>query len=149
MLAQLTEARDSAQNELATAEIALLQATAAANALREDVRKLTTAVAVMSGEAVPTEGSAESTEVAAPQTPGEPSAPSGDIHEMTPEEFDAQRKKKQRKRDKELQADSPYAEVPCSGCGTKGSLYDTVIQAPSGAPIAMLICSKCNNQLMK
>lgn len=144
MLAQLTQARDKAQAELAEAEIALMEATAAADALREEERKLSAAVAALSGEPPPAALEAATP----PATPAE-SAPAGDIHEMSPEEFEAQRKRKQRQREKELQAQSPYAEVPCGGCGTKGSLQDSFVTAPSGAQLRMLVCTKCNNQMMQ
>lgn len=149
MLDQLTKARDVAQDELAQAEIALLHSTAKADGLREEVRKLQAAVAALSGEELPTVVNSEQAEVAAPkETPGGPSV-QNDIHEMSPEEFDAQRKKRQRQRQKEEDALNPYAEVPCGGCGTKGSLHDSMIQAPSGAVLNMLVCSQCNNQIMK
>ena len=147
MLDQLTEARDKAQNELAQAEIALMQSTAAAEVLREEVRRLSAAVAALSGEKAPADPSGRTDDDVIPEE-----APQGDIHEMTPEEFDAERKRKQRQRQKELDAENlannPYALVPCGGCGTKGSLRDSFITAPSGAQVRMLVCSKCNNQIM-
>lgn len=154
MLDQLTDARDKAQNELAQAEIALLQSTAAAEVLREEVHRLNSAVAALSGEKAPADPSGR-THVTKGDVRDEvipEDAPHGDIHEMTPEEFDAERKRKQRARQKEIDAENlannPYATVPCGGCGTKGSLQDSFITAPSGAQVRMLVCTKCNNQIM-
>jgi len=144
MLDQLTEARDVAQDKLAQAEIALLQAIAVAEVLREDVRKLSAAVAALKGEAVQPTDSAEPLEVA---TSGEPPAQKN-IHEMSPEEFDKERLRKQRAKEKEQMADNPYANVSCGGCGALGSLFDTMHNT-AGGPIRMTVCGKCNNQMMR
>lgn len=145
MLDQLTEARDRAQNELAEAEIALLQSTAATEVLRDEVSRLNAAVAALSGEKPPAEPSAHVVEpVSAPTESANP-----DIHEMTPEEFDKERRRKQRQKEAEERAANPYGEVPCGGCGTKGTLQDSFITAPSGVQLRMLVCTKCNNQIMQ
>ena len=147
MLAQLTNARDTAQNELASAEIVLLEANAAAETLREEVYRLEAAVAVLSGEKPPAEPQTAAQPVESTQI-GTKDTPNGDIHEMTPEEFDAERKRKQRAREKENQANNPLAGVKCQGCGQLGTMADTIIQAPSGATVRMMVCGSCGNQVM-
>jgi len=144
MLTQLTEARDKAQNELAQAEIALIEATAVAEGLREEAFKLEAAVAALTGAKPPAEPqtAVQDTQIAPADTP------KGDIHEMTPEQFDAERKRKQRAKEKAAQANNPLAHVKCGGCGTAGTLVDQMVQAPSGATIRMMTCTKCNNQIM-
>lgn len=158
MLTQLTEARDKVQTELAEAEIALLESTARAEALRDEVWKLDAAVAALSGEKPPAEPTAQNSGIAQeverdPDTieveGSTPSSATSGIHEMSAEEFDKERKRRQRSKQKELDAANPYSEVPCGGCGTKGSLNDSFVTAPSGASIRMLVCSKCNNQIMQ
>lgn len=157
MLEALTEALDTAQDELAQAEIALLQSTAVAETLRDEVAKLGAAVAALSGEkppADPPKDSAVAQEVERLSDTQEvggsnPSGATKSIHEMTPEEFDKERRRKQRQKQKEAEANNPYAQLPCGGCGTKGSMQDSFVTAPSGASIRMLVCSKCNNQVMQ
>jgi hypothetical protein len=147
----LREALEEAQTELGTAEIALCEANARAEQARVEHARLEAAVAALSGEPPPAAASApaeapiEVTE--AENTPsGEDNAP---IHEMSPEEFDAHRKKRQRQKEREAQANNPYAHVKCSGCGQLGTMADTILTAPSGAPVRMMTCGSCGNQIMQ
>lgn len=138
--AALDKSLHEAQNELAGAEIALLEATARAEEAREASLRLKAAVAALAGESPP----------ATPPT-GEESpevVEERGIQDLSPEEFDAQRKKKQRAREKELKDNNPLAHIKCAGCGVVGSMVDTITQAPSGATIRMMVCSSCNNQVM-
>jgi hypothetical protein len=65
---------------------------------------------------------------------------------MSQEEFDAARKRRQREREKEIQANNPLAHIRCAGCGTVGSTVEQMLQAPSGVPVRMMVCTQCNNQ---
>jgi hypothetical protein len=148
----LDNALDAAQTELAAAEISLVEATARAEAAREAAARLKAAVAALSGEAPPAPDNRVK-EQPASETVYPVDTPSGtprtDIHDMSPEEFDADRKKRQRARQKELDAQNPYANVKCSGCGVIGKMVDQIIQAPSGVPVRMLVCNGCGNQIMQ
>ena len=135
----LDKALDEAQSELASAEIGLAEATARADTARGAQQRLVSAVAALNGEsASPTPPTKQPVAEERSETAG-----------MTPEQFDAHRKKRQRQKKKELDAQNPYAQVKCSGCGSKGTLVDTVIQAPSGTPLRMLVCGSCGNQIMQ
>ena len=152
--AALDKSLHEAQNELAGAEIALLEATARAKEAREASLRLKAAVLALKGEtpAVPAEVAALSGESPPATEPTAtkrlPREEERGLQDLSPEEFDAQRKKKQRRREKEVQDNNPLAHLKCAGCGTVGTLVDTVTQAPSGAPVRMMVCSKCNNQVM-
>ena len=148
LLKQTQEQHETAQETVQAAEIALLEATAAAAAAREAAARLKAAVAALSGESPsatafepPIDQNAETQTV-----PGEQSSERQATADMTPEEFDADRRKKRRKKEKEEQANNPYAHIKCSGCGLTGSMSEQIMQAPSGAPIRMMICSSCGNQ---
>ena len=130
-------ALELAQSELAAAEIALIEASAKAETARESAARLESAVAALSGEPPPAAGKYES----------EVLRSRGDS-ELSPEEFNKQRKQRQRARQKELDAQNPLAHVKCSGCGRKGKMQDTIIQAPSGASVRMMVCGSCGNQTM-
>ena len=156
-LETLRGALDSAQTELAQAEIALAEASARAETAREGQARLAAAVAALSGEPPP---------AAAPRRPDEdiisyldrttePEAEHTQIPperaetaEMTPEEFDAERKRRQRQRKKEEEANNPYAHMKCSGCNQLGTMNEVIMQAPSGAPVRMMTCSSCGNQVL-
>jgi hypothetical protein len=144
----LDNALDAAQTELAAAEISLVEATARAEAAREAAARLKAAVAALSGEAPPAPEPLPKplTELPPNDPPYEERAAAA---AMTPEEFDADRKKRQRARQKELDAQNPYANVKCSGCGVIGKMVDQIIQAPSGVPVRMLVCNGCGNQIMQ
>ncbi len=144
-------ALDTAQTELAGAEIALLEATARAGDARKEASRLEAAVAALRGESppatpsnVPLHGADSDSK---PDNGG--STPSRAANqELTAEEFDKDRKRRQRKREKEIQENNPLAHVKCAGCGELGSMVDTIQQAPSGATVRMMVCSCCNNQIM-
>ena len=157
--AALDKSLHEAQNELAGAEIALLEATARAEEARDASLRLKAAVAALSGEPPPAadapRGESENVIDFLDRTSGDGSS-SADrsdkeraaAADMTPEEFDAQRKKRQRAREKELKDNNPLAHIKCAGCGVVGDMVDTITQAPSGATIRMMVCSSCNNQVM-
>ena len=143
VLTTATEALDLAQSESAVAEIALIEASAKAETTRESVVRLEAAVAALSGElpsAAPTEPSKDGDIGRALVKRG--------MEELSAEDFDKQRKKRQKARKKELDAQNPLAHIKCSGCGEKGKLVDSIISAPSGAQVRMMICGGCGNQTM-
>lgn len=137
-LETLETARESAQDELNFAEIALLEATARAKAARTASERLENAVLALKGDsrAVISGGS---TPIKAETTPEREQAAN-----LTPEEFDAQRKRRQRQKEKERRENDPYGNVKCSGCQRVGTLVPTLVKT-----IPMLVCSKCNNQIMQ
>ena len=137
ILVSTKEALELAQVELADAEIASIEASARAEEARQSASRLESAVAALSGEPPPASASRQV------QPAGESPAP-----KLSPEEFDKQRKQRQRAREKELEAQNPLAHIKCSGCGRKGKLVDSIISAPSGAQVRMMICGGCGNQTM-
>ncbi len=150
MLRQLTEARDKAQAEFATAQVSLLEARARATEAESVALKLEAAVAALKGE-TPVEPLTAVNVVTgvihtAPDSP--PTAERAVAREISPEEFDKQRKQRQKKRQAEIDAANPLAHVRCGGCGVTGKMNDTIMQAASGATIRMMVCSGCNNQVM-
>ncbi len=127
-----------AQAGLVQADVAAIEATARLATCREAVDKLGAAVAAMRGE-----------------TPVEPSAPETIIPQseeravraaMSEQEFNADRKRRQKARQKELDAQNPLALYKCGGCGVVGSSTEQLIEAPSGAPVRLIGCSACGNQ---
>lgn len=135
MLDELIKALDAAQAELAQAEISLLKSTTAAEEARIGASRLEAAVAALRGESP----------AATTKSPEDFHAPTLD---MTPEEFEAHRRRRARAREQENQANNPYASLKCTGCGSVGSMSPTIITAPSGMPVHMLTC-RCGNQMMK
>ncbi len=141
-------ARNAAQAETIAAELALIEATARAEAAREASARLEAAVAALNGES-PTATAIEvptSSEVLKFDNQSAVTAERQAAADMTPEEFDAERKKRQRAKQKELDAQNPYAQLKCSGCGVTGKMTENIIQAPSGVPVRMLVCNGCGNQ---
>lgn len=161
----------SAQNELVQAETALVELTAAAETARESVSRLKTAVAVLSGESAPAEppelppssersstgGISESVSAArdVENAQGEGvgnrseatnTVPGADATDAEIDEWERNRKKKLRQREKERMAENPLADIKCTGCGQKGHLQQSVIQAPSGMPLQAIVCTSCGNQ---
>jgi outer membrane murein-binding lipoprotein Lpp len=130
MLKELTEARDTAQNALAEAEIALIEANASADVLRVDAQRLNAAVAALNGD------------FASQNTPIDPVLPA-----LSSEEFDTARKKRQAAKEKEEQANNPLAHIKCTGCGVRGNLQEQIMTGGAGNPIRMMVCS-CGNQIM-
>jgi len=132
---------DEAQIELAEAEIAAIEATARAADARESVARLVVAVAALNGETPvepPSEVPSLGTDV--PKEGREAAAV------LSPEEFDAERKRKQRKRQKELDAQNPLAQYPCAGCGAVGRSTEQLLSTPSGAQVRIIGCGACGNQ---
>lgn len=156
----LQDAQAAAQEELTGAEIGLVEATARAEKARQEHSRLEAAVAALSGEPPPAaapepmrcsseEGrSVHTREDAVAESAAATNTPSGreDTSQMTKEEFDAYRKQRQRQKAKEEAANNPYAHIKCSGCGEMGTSNMVVAQAPSGAPIRMMVCGSCGNQ---
>ena len=136
MLPDLSEAQDTAQTELASAEIALAEATARAVAAREAAARLAAAVAALSGESP----SATLEVISSENTPKEDT--------LTPKEFDAARKKRQRAKEKKDLENNPLAHIKCAGCGVTGHMADNTIQTKNGATVRMMVCGKCSNQVL-
>lgn len=130
LIESLSGALDEAQDELAQAEMGLVEASARAEAARLEVRKLKAAVAALSGEPPP---------AAAPERQ--------ETAEMTQEEFDAHRKARQREKRQQEQANNPYGHMKCSGCGEIGKMNAQIITTSTGAPVKLLVCGGCGNQL--
>ena len=153
MLEALKEALHTAQSELALADIALMEATAHQQVAFASATKLASAVAALSGEPSALQLTSPLTGEAIEATESqrrESQTPS--IHDMTPDEFNAQRKAKQaqkRREDDEWRSQNdPLYHMKCSGCGLTGTLAQTLMTAPSGQQVAMKVCTKCNNQIM-
>lgn len=151
-LEALKSAAHEAQNELAAAELALIQATARAEQARTEADRYAAAVAALSGEPPPAAASvpaeAPTSYESAPHAPAA-NAERAAAREMTQKEFDAERKRRQRQKQKEAMANNPYAHIKCSGCGQLGTMQDSIVTAPSGAPLRMMVCSGCGNQIIQ
>jgi hypothetical protein len=160
MLAALREAQQEAQTEKVAADIALIEATARSSQANEAATRLDSAVAALTGE-IPVrppsqpliiEDTRTGESITGTPVPGDVITGQDARRDMTPEEFDADRVQRQRKARRkaklEAEANNPYSHLKCSGCGTLGTLNDTVMQAPSGATVRMMVCSGCNNQIM-
>jgi len=157
----LSEPLETAQTELAHAELALLEATARVTLARESAGRLAAACAALRGEipggppATPqiTGLDADNGNIAevidqnihealsAPK-----SAERAAAAEMSPEEFDKQRKRKQRAREKERIANNPLGHLKCPGCGETGHMSEQIVTTAKGGAIKALICGKCGNQ---
>lgn len=158
VLQTLEEELDRAQTEQTAAEMALLEAKARASSASESARKLEAAVAALKGEAPPLrDGTAtpEQQPENAPKDvqPGENRRKEGEpgfdpVTDLTPEEYEEYRRKKDRQKAKEAVQNNPYGQIKCSGCGSQGSLHESMLQAPNGGMLKMLVCGKCGNQAM-
>lgn len=160
MLEQMKEAQEKAQTELASADIALMEATARQQSASEAATRLDSAVAALCGEKPPAKPSApliiEDTHTGERHTvesvPGTIITDKDARREMSYEEFEADRVARQRaaKRaaKKEAIANNPLGHLKCNGCGQVGTLQDSMVQAPSGATVRMMVCTSCNNQIM-
>lgn len=118
MLDQLTSVRDDAKAKLAKAEIKLLEATVATEALRENSGRLDAAVAALAGE-----------------TPSAALIPPLSLLESGDKNI-------------ESAENNPLAQIKCTGCGRRGTLQDTIITAANGAQCRMMVCTRCKNQVM-
>jgi hypothetical protein len=150
MLDVLTKASDAAQIALAEAEVSLLEANARQQSASETAHKLSSAVAALRGEPPPASPKAVTVEEA-PRTKDVTSVVEHVVSISEDEErkeYERERKRKQRMRQKEIDAQNPYSQMPCTGCGKKGGMSQQIVQAPSGAALSMLICGNCGNQLM-
>ena len=157
---------EAAQTELALAEIALIEATARAEQAREAHARHTAASAALSGETPvgpPAQYETQGKNAERPdhkpraadesiityldrtetQTPERAAAA-----ELTPEEFDAQRKKKQKARRQEEIDANPYGTLKCPGCGKTGLLVENTLTTAGGGIVRMLVCGGCKNQQM-
>ena len=138
-------ALDDAQTELTQAEIALIEATARAEEARMSASRLEAAVAALRGE--PPAAVETTPELREQSIEAGPSQRS-ELADLSPEEFDKQRKRKQRAREKVEQANNPLAHLKCTGCGLLGTLVPQMITTPGGATVQMLSCSSCGNQVI-
>ena len=144
---------EAAQTELALAEIALIEATARAEQAREAHARHTAASAALSGETPvgpPAQPPREADEDiityldrTETQTPERAAAA-----ELTPEQFDAQRKKKQKARRQEEIDENPYGTMKCPGCGIVGQMTENTMTTAGGGIVRMLVCGGCKNQQM-
>jgi hypothetical protein len=150
-----------AQTELGDAEIALLEATARAEVAREAAQRLVAACAALRGE-IPVgpsatvvthgnnppalDGSPEVHELMKESLSAPVSAERAEAAAMSPEEFDKERRRKQRKREKEEIANNPLGHLKCPGCGEIGHMTEQIITTEKGGVIKALICGKCGNQ---
>ena len=154
-----------AQTELAHAELALIEATARADVAREASQRLEAACAALrgeipvgppatvdkgwsEGETTPLPEQLPSIPLSAPQEPGIPArtAEREAAAEMSPEEFDKERRRKQRKREKAEIANNPLGHLKCPGCGEVGHMTEQIITTEKGGVIKALVCGKCGNQ---
>ena len=141
---------DSAQSEYVAAQLSLIEAQADFARAQERASRLETAVAALKGELpAPQANIAPKKAPTAPNTPEiAPEAVEDlDMH-LSPEEWEADRSKKRRQKEKEAIANSPYGNIKCMGCGTLGTMNEAMIQSPGGAAVRMLTCSGCGNQMM-
>lgn len=159
-LETLKRAQSEAQDELVLAEMSLLEASARAEKAREEASKLDAAVAALSGEPPPAaetlqrdgeEAShlAHNQEIAGSiPAPATKNPDRANTAEMSKEEFEEYVAKRRRQKKKEELDNNPYAHVKCSGCGSMGTMQDVIMTAPSGAPVRMMACGSCGNQII-
>ena len=151
-LESVQQSLDVAQTELKEAEIGLIEAKHRTDKAREGADRLRAAVAALRGEVAsqPSRLKPDNSNIAVlidqnvHETLASPERQAQ--ADLTPEEFDKERKRRQRVKQKALDADNPFAQVKCSGCGVIGKMSQQTIQAPSGAPVRMMICGGCGNQ---
>lgn len=126
----LGEALNTALVELDRARIKYLEAKAESRAAEEKAKRLEAAVAAMNGQIAPVAQEAER----------------GPLKSEVDGSSPPRRAKSKNPRKKRNNENNPLAHLKCAGCGSKGSMAQTVIQAPSGAYVRMLVCGECNNQ---
>ncbi|KKM77738.1 hypothetical protein LCGC14_1366940 [marine sediment metagenome] len=135
------QALEESLAELAAAEIQLMEATARAQNAREVELRLKNAIAALNGE-TPTSSSQE--QVIPDKVPLR--AERAETAAMTPEQFDAERKRNQRRRQKEEIENNPLGHLKCPGCGEVGKMTDQVMTTKGGGTVRMLACGGCGNQ---
>ncbi len=135
------QALEESLAELAADEIQLMEATAHAQNAREVVLRLKNAVAALNGE-TPTSSSQE--QVIPDNAPLR--AERVETSAMTPEEFEAERKRKLRRREKEEIENNPLGHLKCPGCGVAGKMSDQIMTTKGGGTVRMLECGGCHNQ---
>ena len=147
----LAEPLEAAQTELASAEIAFIEASARVEAAREAAQRLEAATAALNGE-TPVGPPAKQgyllkkedyPPIAPPPAQSEERAASA---ALSPEEFDKERRRKQRKREKEQIANNPLGHLKCPGCGVTGKMSEQIVTTEKGGMIKALICGGCGNQ---
>ncbi len=141
---------EAAQTELASAEVALIEATARAEVAREAAQRFEAASAALDGKTpvgppAPILQVPEFTE----NVNNEPqSIARAAAAELTPEQFDAQRKKSQKARRQEEIDANPYGTHKCPGCGKIGGMVENTLTTAGGGIVRMLVCGGCKNQQM-
>ena len=147
---QMEQELQKSQVELVQADVAAIEATTRLEAARSTTDRLTAAVAAMKGAepSVPILSNAGVDDSGTPDDSVTPALNHDRLAtaDMSEEEFDAYRKKRQRRRQKELDADNPLAQYKCGGCGMQGTSSEQIIAAPSGVPVRLIGCSACGNQ---
>ena len=143
-----------AQSELASAEIALIEATARAEDAREAHARHEAASAALKGE-IPVGPSAPEPRgddepiTAYMDRTGEDTLHGSDrAHNatLTPEEFDKERKQRQKARQQEEIDNNPHGKMKCPGCGVVGKMIENTLTTGGGGVVKMLVCGGCKNQ---
>jgi hypothetical protein len=151
----LDEPLEKAQTELALAEVAFIEATARVESAREAAARLVAAVAALNGETpvgpsatFEDQGkSAERPDHTPPEAyPADRPPERAEAAAMSPEEFDKERIRRQRAREKEQIANNPLGHLKCPGCGVQGKMNEQVVTTPKGGVIKALVCGGCGNQ---
>ena len=128
MQAALRQALDTAQNELADAELQLLEARGRAEQARVTASRLAAAVAALEGKPAaepPVEQKRDSSEAERRAHNSE-----GGVSKSS----------------RATKQENPLAHVRCAGCGCTGTMSEQYVQAPSGTTVRMLVCNDCGNQ---
>ena len=134
-------ALEASLNDLAGSEIRLMEATAHAQKAREAADRLRLAVAALKGETAAICSKEQLIPDKQPLT-----ADRAEAAAMTPEQFEAERKRKQRSREKEEIENNPLGHLKCPGCGVAGKMTDSTMTTKGGGVVRMLICGGCGNQ---
>jgi ribosomal protein S27E len=131
---KLAEAKDVAS----TAQLAWTESEAAVMELQGEADAVEAALRALRGETPAVQPDSVPDSVA---TPSESPAP----EEETGEEFEARMKRQARQQKKEKYAEGTYAGIKCSGCGTVGSLYDSVQTFKGGRMTPIIACHECGS----
>lgn len=146
---RLEEARES----LAKSQIGLIEAKVLHEAARLTVVQLEGAVAALSLETLESEVIKVEIE---PEPPFDP--PDGPLKtaegktrvdpELSREEFEIERRKRQRKIEQKQIDDNPHGTLRCPGCGKTGYMTENIMTTKAGGTLRALVCGKCSNQQM-